>query len=81
MQGIFSKVRRFFRKRAKKGQKGVKYLKIWAKMYKIWRYFEKASLECDYCMHEKGRIFPDMKIEKGKDDWISNTEEYWDMYK
>ena len=35
MQGIFSKVRLFFRKRAKKGQKGVKYLKIWAKMYKI----------------------------------------------
>ena len=37
--------------------------------------------ECDYCMHEKARIYPDMKTEKGKDDWISNTEEHWDMYK
>ena len=39
-----------FRKRAK-------YLKIWANMYKIWKYFEKGqSHVCDYCMHEATRI-------------------------
>ena len=25
------------------GQKMAKYLKIWAKMYKIWKYFEKEA--------------------------------------
>ena len=34
----------FFRKRAKKGQERAKYLKIWAKIYKLWKYFEKGSL-------------------------------------
>ena len=34
----------FFWKRAKKGQKRAKYLKIWAKTYKIWKYFEKGCL-------------------------------------
>ena len=37
----------FFRKRAKnvkKGQKSGKYLKIWAKMYTIWKYFEKGHV-------------------------------------
>ena len=28
-------------KKVKKGQKKAKYLKIWAKMYKIQKYFEK----------------------------------------
>ena len=33
----------------KKGKKRAKYLKIWAKMYKIWKYFEKGQvIACDY---------------------------------
>ena len=28
---------------SEKGQKRAKYLKIWAKMYKIWKYFEKGQ--------------------------------------
>ena len=57
IQGLFYKVRAcmwFFRKRTKniiKGQKGAKYLKIWAKMYKIWKYFEKGQvIACNYRM-------------------------------
>ena len=42
-----------FRKRATnalKGQKRAKYLKIWAKMYKIRKYFEKGLvIAWDYC--------------------------------
>ena len=26
----------------KKGKERIKYLKLWAKMYKIWKYFEKG---------------------------------------
>ena len=30
-------------------KKGTKYLKIWAKMYKIWKYFGKRQvIACDY---------------------------------
>ena len=48
---------RFFRKSAKKGQKRAKYLKIWAKMYKIWKCFKKGQPHaCDYCTHERARI-------------------------
>ena len=51
---------RFFRKRAKKCQKWAKYLKIWAKMYKIRKYFEKGQvIMCDYCMQKNVRIGPD----------------------
>ena len=33
----------------KKGQKRAKYLKNWAKMYKIWKYFEKGQMiACEY---------------------------------
>ena len=45
MQGLFSIVRacvRFFRKKDQKKAKREKYLKIWAKMYKIWECFEKG---------------------------------------
>ena len=43
----------------KKGKKRAKYLKIWAKMYKIWKYFEKGQPHaCDYHMHETARICP-----------------------
>ena len=42
----------FFRKRAK-------YLKIWAKMYKIWKYFEKGQLiVCNKRMQYTARIGP-----------------------
>ena len=32
----------FQKQSAKKCHKRAKYLKIWAKMYKIWKYFEKG---------------------------------------
>ena len=42
-------MRAIFQKRAKKILKRVKYLKIWAKMDKIWKYFEKGHvIVCDY---------------------------------
>ena len=61
-QGLFYKVRAcmwFFRnvqkkskirnKKCWKGATNSKYLKIWAKMYKIWKYFEKGQVTaCDY---------------------------------
>ena len=38
-------------KGGKKKVKRAKYLKIWAKMHKIWKYFEKGQvIACDYCM-------------------------------
>ena len=45
---------------SEKGQKRPKYLKLWAKMYKIiWKYFEKGQpYACDYHMHETARICP-----------------------
>ena len=40
-------------------KKRAKYLKIWAKMYKIWKYFEKGQPHvCNYCMHETAKICP-----------------------
>ena len=43
----------FFWKRAK-------YLKIWAKLYKISKYFVKRQPHvCDYHMHETARICPE----------------------
>ena len=42
-----------------KGQNRVKYLKIWAKLFKIWKYFEKGQPHaCDHRMHETARIYP-----------------------
>ena len=42
-----------------KEQKRAKCLKIWAKMYKIWKYFEKGqSRVCAYRMYETARICP-----------------------
>ena len=42
---------------SEKEQKRAKYLKIWAKMYKIWKYFWKGHPHaCDYRMHERTRI-------------------------
>ena len=53
----------FFRKRAKKEQISTKYLKIWAKMYKIWKYFEKLQTHgCNSRMHETARICPEHPI-------------------
>ena len=44
---------------SEKGQKKAKYLKIWSKVYKMWKYFEKGqSHACDYCMYETARIWP-----------------------
>ena len=55
-------MRAIFQKKGKKEQKRAKYLKIWAKMYKIWIYFEKGQPHaCDYRMHEAANICPDMK--------------------
>ena len=37
------------KKRKEKGQERVKYLKIWPKLYKISKYFEKGQVvACDY---------------------------------
>ena len=48
-----------FQKNGKKGENRAKYLKIWAKMYHIWKYFEKGQLHaCDYRMHETAGICP-----------------------
>ena len=48
----------FLRKRGKR-QKRTKYLKIWAKMYKIRKYFEKEQPHAwDYRTHETARICP-----------------------
>ena len=45
LQALFCKgMHAIFRKRAKQEQKKAKYLKIWAKMYKIWKDFEKEQL-------------------------------------
>ena len=58
VQNLFQKVRTwklFFRKRAKKrkkGQKRAKYFKIWAKIYKIWKCFEKQQV-CTIFTHNK----------------------------
>ena len=39
-----------FQKMAKNCWKSKKYLKIWDKMYKIWKYFEKEQvIACDNC--------------------------------
>ena len=36
-----------------------KYLKIWAKIYKIWKHFEKGQVvECDCHMQETVRVGP-----------------------
>ena len=46
-----------------RGQKMTKYLKIWAKMYRTSKYFEKRQLHaCNYCMHETARICPDIVV-------------------
>ena len=55
-------MRAIFQKKGKKEQKRAKYLKILAKMYKIWIYFENGSLmratiacmkQLTYAWHEK----------------------------
>ena len=66
-QGLFLKVKAcipFFRKSANKEKKRAKYLKIWAKMYKIWKYFfEKGQPRaCDYHMHETATTCPDRSL-------------------
>ena len=54
----------FSEKGQKKGQKRAKYLKIWAKTYKIWKCFEKGQPHaCDYRMHETARICPECHVE------------------
>ena len=46
----------------KKRAKRAKHSKNWAKMYKIWKYFEKPKPHvCDYRMHETARICPASK--------------------
>ena len=48
-----------FQKMGKKRQERAKYLKIWAKMYKIWKHFGKGQPRlCKYQMHETARIYP-----------------------
>ena len=42
-----------FQKKGKEMLKRAKYLKIWAKMYKIWKYFEKGQVTAwDNCMQQ-----------------------------
>ena len=44
---------------SEKWTKSAKYLKIWAKIYKIWKYFEKGQGRCAIiCMQETARIIP-----------------------
>ena len=61
IQGLFYKVRAcmwLFRKRRKMLKGGI-YLEIWAKISKIWKYFEKGKVTaCNYCMQETDRIDP-----------------------
>ena len=50
-----------FQKKGEKWEKMAKYFKIWAQMYKIWKYFEKGQPRaCDYRMHETGGICPEL---------------------
>ena len=61
-QGLFYKLRVcmwFFQKKGKKRAKKGKIYENLGKIYKIWKYFEKVSLMCNYCMHEAARICPD----------------------
>ena len=47
----------------KKSKKRAKYLKIWAKMYKIWKKkknWKKQPHGCDCCMHGTARISPEL---------------------
>ena len=47
---------------AKKCLKKTKHLKISAKMYKIWKYFEKEQvIVCNYHMQETARKGSDMQ--------------------
>ena len=51
MHGVFQK----------KGKKRPKYLKILAKMYKIWKYFERKQVAaCVYCTQSTARKGPDL---------------------
>ena len=51
MHVIFQKKGKKGQKNIKKGQKRAKQLKIWAKMYKIGKCFEKGQVTaCDYCI-------------------------------
>ena len=46
---------------SEKGQKSAKkkYMKIWTKMYKIWKYFEKGQpYASEYRVHETARTYP-----------------------
>ena len=48
---------RFFRKRANKGQKRAKNLKIYGKLYKVWKSFEKEHMTaCNYHMQQTARL-------------------------
>ena len=51
-----------FSEKGQKRQKRAKYLKIWAKMYKVQKYFEKGQPPaCNYRMHDTARICPDQQ--------------------
>ena len=56
MYAIFQKKRKEGQQNVKKGQERAKYLKIWAKMYKNWKSFEKGHL-----ISLTARIGPDMR--------------------
>ena len=48
-QGTREILKKKGKKMLEKGKKRAKYLEIWAKMYKIWEYFEKRQfIACDY---------------------------------
>ena len=50
----------FFRKRANKGQKRAKNLKIYGKLHKIWKFSEKEHMTaCNYHMQQTPRLGPD----------------------
>ena len=54
----FSKVKNHI-KILKNGQKRAKYLKTWAKMYKIWKYLKKGQMiVCDFCTQQTARKGP-----------------------
>ena len=49
-KGMYAIFQKKGKKMLKKDKKVKKYLKIWAKMYKIGKYFEKGQvITCNYC--------------------------------
>ena len=63
-------MRAIFQKKEKERQRRAKYLKILAKTYKIWKYFEKGQPHvCDSHTHETARICLNIEIYRILNIW------------